>query len=128
MFPQQVFSIASSLALVSWILLAILPRRPWVAKVVTTKLVPGLFAILYTAIAVSLFWRSPAASRLLQVPGYCSPIPGCCWLDDQTFQTSTACNVLATPVLGPKWTPPLATPSFSERTKWPTIRPPFSRK
>jgi hypothetical protein len=32
MSPQQVFSIASSLALVSWIMLAILPRRPWVTN------------------------------------------------------------------------------------------------
>ena len=58
MSPQQVFSIAGSLALVSWIMLAILPRRPWGTKVVTTKLVPGLFAMLYRAIAGSLFWRS----------------------------------------------------------------------
>jgi Domain of unknown function (DUF4281) len=81
MSPQPVFSIASSLALVSWILLAILPRKPWVSKVVTMTLVPGLFAVLYTAIAVSLFWRSSAASRRLQVSGFCSPIPGCCWRD-----------------------------------------------
>src|SRR5271169_7255186 len=65
MSPQQVFSIANSLALVSWIMLAILPRRPWVTKVVTTKLVPGLFAILYTVIAVSLFWRSPGGFSTL---------------------------------------------------------------
>jgi hypothetical protein len=65
MSPQQVFSIASSLALVSWIMLAILPGRAWVTKVVTTKLVPGLFAILYTAIAVSLFWRSPGGFSTL---------------------------------------------------------------
>ena len=81
MSPQQVFSIANSLALVSWIMLAILPRRPWVTKVVTTKLVPRLFALLYTAIAVSLFWRSPGGFSTLQVSGYCSPIPGYCWLD-----------------------------------------------
>src|SRR6266852_9167983 len=69
MSPQQVFSIVSSLALVSWIMLAILPRRPWVTKVVTTKLVPGLFAILYTAIAVSLFWRSPGGFSTLASVG-----------------------------------------------------------
>jgi len=79
MSPQQVFPIASSLALVSWIMLAILPRRPWVTRVVTTKLVPGLFAILYTAIACS--GALQVASRLLRESGHCSPIPGCCWLD-----------------------------------------------
>lgn len=65
MSPQQVFSLASSLALVSWILLVFLPGRPWVTSVVTTKLVPGLFAILYTAIAGSLFWRSPGSFSTL---------------------------------------------------------------
>ena len=69
MSPQQVFSIANSVALVSWIMLAILPRRPWVTKAVTTKLVPGLFAILYTAIAVSLFWRSPGGFSTLSNVG-----------------------------------------------------------
>jgi len=67
--PQQVFSIANSLALVSWIMLAILTGRPWVTKVVTTKLVPGLFAILYTAIAVSLFWHSPGGFSTLASVG-----------------------------------------------------------
>ena len=69
MSPQQVFSIANSLALVSWIMLVILPRRPWVTRVVTTKLVPGLFAILYTTIAASLFWRSPAGFSTLASVG-----------------------------------------------------------
>jgi Domain of unknown function (DUF4281) len=69
MSPQEVFSIANSLALVSWIMLAILPRKPWVTRVVTTKLVPGLFAILYTAIAVSLFWRSPGGFSTLASVG-----------------------------------------------------------
>ncbi len=32
---------------------------------ITTKLVPGLFAILYTAIVVSLFWRSPGGFSTL---------------------------------------------------------------
>jgi hypothetical protein len=69
MSPQRVFSIANSVALVSWIMLAILPRRPWVTRVVTTKLVPGLFAILYTAIAASLFWRSPGGFSTLASVG-----------------------------------------------------------
>ena len=65
MSPQQTFSIANSLALVSWIMLAILPGRRWVTKVVTTMLVPGLFAILYTAIAATWFWRSPGGFATL---------------------------------------------------------------
>lgn len=65
MSPQQVFSIANAIAVLTWIMLAVLPGRPWVTKVVTTKVVPGLFAVLYTAIAVSLFWRAPGGFSTL---------------------------------------------------------------
>ncbi|MEI9971284.1 MAG: ABA4-like family protein [Ignavibacteriota bacterium] len=69
MSPEQVFSIASPLALVAWIMLVLLPGRPWVTKVVTTQLVPGLFAILYAAIVVSLFWRTPGGFSTLASVG-----------------------------------------------------------
>jgi len=59
MSPQQVFSVTNAVALLAWIMLAAFPGRPWVTKIITTKLVPLSFAVLYTAIAVSLFWRSP---------------------------------------------------------------------
>ena len=58
MSPQQVFSTANAVALLAWIMLAVLPGRPWVTKMITTKVVPSLFAVLYTAIAVSLFGRT----------------------------------------------------------------------
>ena len=58
MSPQQVFSIANAVALLAWIMLAVLPSQPWVRRMITTKIIPALFAVLYTAIAVSLFWRS----------------------------------------------------------------------
>src|SRR6516225_8113550 len=59
MSPQQVFSVTNAVALLAWVMLAVFPGRPWVTKIITTKLVPLSFAVLYTAIAVSLFWRSP---------------------------------------------------------------------
>jgi hypothetical protein len=59
MSPQQVFSVANTVALLAWIMLAVLPGRPWVTKTITTKVVPSLFAVLYTAIVVSLFGRTP---------------------------------------------------------------------
>ena len=65
MTPQQVFSIANTVALIAWIMLAVLPGRPWVTKTITTKVVPLLFAVLYTAIAVSLVWRSPGGFSTL---------------------------------------------------------------
>jgi len=58
MSPQQVFSIANAVALLAWIMLAVLPGRPWVRRMITTKIIPALFAVLYTVIAGSLFWRS----------------------------------------------------------------------
>jgi len=65
MTPQQVFSIANTVALIAWIMLAVLPGRPWVTKTITTKVVPLLFAVLYTAIAVSLVWRAPGGFSTL---------------------------------------------------------------
>jgi hypothetical protein len=58
MSSDQVFSIASAIALLSWLLLAALPRRRWVTGVVTSKVVPGLFAVLYIGIIVSTFGRT----------------------------------------------------------------------
>ena len=65
MSPQQVFSVANAVALVAWIMLAILPGQPWVTKIITTKLVPSLLAVLYTAIVVSLFGRTPGGFSTL---------------------------------------------------------------
>jgi Domain of unknown function (DUF4281) len=65
MSPQQVFSTANVVALIAWIMLAVLPGRPWVTKIITTKVVPSLFAVLYTAIALSLFGRTPGGFSTL---------------------------------------------------------------
>ena len=59
MSPQQVFSIVNSVALVAWIMLAVLPGRPWVTKMITANVVPLFFAVLYTAIVISIFGRVP---------------------------------------------------------------------
>jgi hypothetical protein len=45
MSPQQIFSIANAVALLAWIMLAVLPGRPWVTKTITTKVVPALLAV-----------------------------------------------------------------------------------
>ena len=63
MSPQQVFSIANIVALLSWITLAVFPGRPRATKIITV-IVPSLFAVLYTAIAALLFWSAPGASPL----------------------------------------------------------------
>ena len=58
MAPEQVFSIANAVALLAWIMLAVLPGRSWVTKVITTTFVPSLFAVLYTGIVVSVLGRA----------------------------------------------------------------------
>jgi hypothetical protein len=65
MSPEHIFSVANAVALLAWIMLATLPGRPWVTKMITTKVVPSLFAVLYSAIAVSLFWRVPGGFSTL---------------------------------------------------------------
>jgi hypothetical protein len=57
MSPEQLFSIVNTIALVSWLLLAVLPRHRWVADVVTGKVVPALFGALYVGLIVSTFGR-----------------------------------------------------------------------
>jgi|HubBroStandDraft_1064217.scaffolds.fasta_scaffold242034_2 hypothetical protein len=69
MSPQQVFSVANAVALLAWIMLAILPGQPWVTKAITTKFVPALLAVLYTTIAVSLFGRTPGGFSTLAAVG-----------------------------------------------------------
>jgi hypothetical protein len=58
MSPEQTFTIANSVALVTWLLLAILPRRQWVTHIVTAVAVPGVFAGLYIMIVATQFGRS----------------------------------------------------------------------
>ena len=55
MTPQQVFAITNAVALVGWILLAVLPGRRWVTEVATGKVLPAFFAVVYVAIAVTVF-------------------------------------------------------------------------
>ena len=55
MSPEQAFATANGIALVSWLLLAVLPGRQWVTNIVTGKAVPGLFAVLYIAIIATMF-------------------------------------------------------------------------
>jgi hypothetical protein len=62
--PEQLFSLASTTALGSWILLAILPGRRWVATVVTGVVVPALLAVLYVALLVS-HWSAPGGFSTL---------------------------------------------------------------
>jgi hypothetical protein len=53
MLPEQVFSAANALALVSWLLLALWPRRSRVPHIVCGLVVPALLAAAYVALLAS---------------------------------------------------------------------------
>ena len=65
MTPEQIFSITNTLAVLCWILLAILPNRRWVTDIVTGKAAPALFAIIYIGIVVSTFGQSEGSFSTL---------------------------------------------------------------
>lgn len=56
MTPDAVFSMASTTALVAWVLLAVRPRAAWV-QLVTARVVPIAFAAVYVAIIALRFGR-----------------------------------------------------------------------
>jgi hypothetical protein len=53
--PEQIFPIVNLLALAAWVLLAVLPGRPWATTLVAAVAVPVLLAIVYTSI-VAVQW------------------------------------------------------------------------
>jgi hypothetical protein len=72
MNPDQIFSIASSLAALSWLALIVVPRR---AAIVSGLVVPGLFALLYAALIAAQwggarggFSSLPAVAQLFANP------------------------------------------------------------
>jgi hypothetical protein len=56
--PAQIFTAANLVALVAWVLLAVLPRQRWVTSIVTGVAVPAGFAIAYIIIIASQWGRS----------------------------------------------------------------------
>lgn len=56
MTPEAVFSLASTTAMLSWLLLAVRPRAAWVQRI-TGTIVPLAFAVVYAAIIALRFGR-----------------------------------------------------------------------
>ena len=54
MLAEQLFSVANTIALLSWLLLAALPGRRWVTDVITGKVIPMVFACLYVVIVAMM--------------------------------------------------------------------------
>jgi hypothetical protein len=53
MTPELVFSIANTAALVSWVTLAVFPRRRVITDIICARVVPALFAALYVALLLT---------------------------------------------------------------------------
>ena len=65
MTPEQMFSIVNLLATAAWIALVILPGRRWVTGIVTSTVVPLLFALVYVGIVATTFGRTPGGFSTL---------------------------------------------------------------
>lgn len=65
MTPEQVFSIVNPITMVGWIALVIFPGKRWVTSILTAVAIPVLFAIVYTAIVVATFYRTPGGFSTL---------------------------------------------------------------
>jgi hypothetical protein len=58
MSAEQIFSVANTVALCGWLLLAVLPGKKWVSHVVSGVAIPAAFAALYTVIIAIHFSSS----------------------------------------------------------------------
>jgi Domain of unknown function (DUF4281) len=56
--PEQLFSVLNMMALASWLLLAIFPRRPLITRTVAGAAVPALFAVAYIVMIASAWGGS----------------------------------------------------------------------
>ena len=65
MTANEIFALANGLAAVGWVLLAIWPHRRFVTDVVAGRIVPGLFAVAYVAIVLTMFPRAEGSFSTL---------------------------------------------------------------
>jgi hypothetical protein len=68
MTPDRIFSLANSVAMLSWILLIVLGRKRWVTNLVTGFAVPLILAVLYTAL-IAQPWRDPGGGGFSSLSG-----------------------------------------------------------
>lgn len=59
MTPHQLFSIANTLALATWLLLIVLPRQRLVSGILAPVAMPAVFATIYVAVIVTQ-WKGSA--------------------------------------------------------------------
>jgi hypothetical protein len=64
MTPEQLFSILNLAAFLAWVIMAALPRAPWVTTA-TQLAVPVVFATIYTVLIATTWWNSPGGFSTL---------------------------------------------------------------
>ena len=65
MSAEQVFTITNTLAVLGWLMLAVLPGRRWVTDVVTGTALPAGFAVLYIGIVITTFFSADGSFATL---------------------------------------------------------------
>ena len=65
MSAEQLFALTNGIAMLAWVLLAVLPGRAWVTDLVTGKAVPAVFAVIYVAIVATTFAGSEGSFSTL---------------------------------------------------------------
>ena len=77
MTPEQIFSAANTVALISWVLLAVFPRRRVVRDVLAGTVVPGALAVAYSLIVIAVW---PSSSGSFATLGGVAALFGSPWL------------------------------------------------
>jgi hypothetical protein len=67
MSQDLLFKIVSNVALLGWLLLILLPRWRWTARLVCPVVIPSLIAMLYTFLAITQFGHGGGFSSLASV-------------------------------------------------------------
>src|SRR5688572_20102783 len=65
MSAEQAFTITNTLAVLGWLMLAVLPGRRWVTDVVTGTALPAGFAVLYIGIVITTFFSADGSFATL---------------------------------------------------------------
>jgi hypothetical protein len=66
MSPERLFIVSNAIAMLSWLMLVVLPGRRWVTDIVTGTAVPALFGFLYLGIVVTTFGSAEGGFSTLE--------------------------------------------------------------
>jgi hypothetical protein len=58
MSPDAIFSICNTAVLPGWLLLAVLPRWKWTARLITSVIIPALLGLVYLYLVITQFGKT----------------------------------------------------------------------